>query len=172
MNSTPSESDRSEIQLDTPVQLQPGSGRSAQDRPADGPGNARPALAVHARKPPGVKHHSPLSESDRCGLVLDTWPCAVQERFALLARKNLSPRTGPLVCSKGLICFGQRFGAACGEEWRRGFAEVPPCGPPHIIMVRKGSDTVRGRRRRGSPTMKNQYNRGGAEVSPSNKHAI
>ena len=50
-----------------------------------GGGNARPALEVHARKHPVANHHSPLSESDRCGLVVDIWRCAVQEALWLLA---------------------------------------------------------------------------------------
>ena len=141
---------------------------------------------MHKKATLRLNHAQKGHLTDRCGLVLDTWPCAVQERFALLARQNLSPRTlrrwrvevfdllQASVASWGRLLgrVAQRFETACGEEWRRGFAEVPPCGPPHIIMVRRGSDTVRGRRRRGPPTMKTQYNRGGEEVSPANKHAI
>ena len=35
-------------------------------------GNARTILQVRTGKPPGVNHNPPLSESDRCGLVVGT----------------------------------------------------------------------------------------------------
>jgi len=67
------------------------------------PPNARTTLQVHAGKPPGVNYNPPLSESDRCGLVVDTWGGRVSESVVHTRRVSLaSPGTklGILACGK------------------------------------------------------------------------